>query len=305
MRLTQKVAGLEEFIRVAETLSFARAAESLGLANSAVSKAIRELESRLGARLFYRTTRSVSLTEEGSQLYARATRWVADLDEMQSANAAGELTGQIRIDMPATFGRSLVMPQLARFLIQHPDISIDVRTNDQHINLVAEGVDLALRIGDLEASDLVVKPLGRLRLGTYICPHCLERYGSPLKPSDLPTHRLIAFVLPSGRCKPMFYRLGDEEISIDTSHSVASFNNGEAMRDATIHGMGIAQFPTFHAAKALSQGLLVPILQGQDAPGPAIQLVYPSRKYQPRRIRVLIDFLAEVLDEALRAEVVM
>ncbi|GAB3244716.1 LysR family transcriptional regulator [Chitinimonas naiadis] len=304
MRLTQKVAGLEEFIRVAETLSFTRAAESLGLANSAISKAIRELESRLGTRLFYRTTRSVSLTEEGSQLYARATRWMGDLEEMQSLNTAGRLVGQVRIDMPVSIGRSVVMPHLARFLAQHPGISVDVRTNDQHIDLVAEGVDLALRIGDLEASDLIVKPLGRLRLGTYLCPQCLERYGAPLKPSDLSMHRLIAFVLPSGRCKPMFYRRDGEEISIDTSRPVASFNNGEAMRDATIHGMGIAQFPAVHAAEAVRQGLLVPILQGQDAPGPAIQLVYPSRQYQPRRIRVLIDFLAEVLDEALHDEVV-
>jgi DNA-binding transcriptional LysR family regulator len=181
------VAGIEEFIRVAETLSFIRAADSLGLASSAVSKSIRQLEERLGARLFHRTTRSVSLTDEGAILYARACRWVGELDDMQNIfnGDPSELNGSIRIDMPMTFGRALFIPHLATFLDAHPKLSVEVRFNDRYIDLVAEGVDLALRVGDLSESHLVSMPLGKIRLGTYICPQCLERHGEPRHAEDL------------------------------------------------------------------------------------------------------------------------
>jgi LysR family transcriptional regulator for bpeEF and oprC len=299
-RLMQRIAGIEEFVRVAETLSFVRAAESLGQAPSAVSKSIRQLELRLGARLLHRTTRSVSLTEEGSMFYERASRWIAELDDMQSAVSGdpAELGGLVRIGMPTTFGRALFIPLLAAFLERYPKLSVEVRMNDHRVNLVAEGVDLALRIGDLSDSDLVVKSLGRAPMGTYVCPRCLERYGEPTSPEELLSHRLIALMPPTERSKPMFYVVGDQDIAIDTRHSVASFTNGDAMIDAAISGIGIAQTPAFYAKQAVEQGLLTQILKGKDAPGLAIQLVYPSRKQLPKRVRVLIEFLTHAMAHA-------
>lgn len=163
-RLLQKVAGIEEFMRVAEAMSFARAAQSLGQAPSALSKSIGRLEQRLGVKLFRRTTRSVSLTDEGAALYARAGKWITELHEIEDAltGSSIELTGAVRIDMPFSFGRALLMPHLARFLTEHPRITMEVRMNDHHVNLVAEGVDLALRLGELPDSDLVARPLGKL-----------------------------------------------------------------------------------------------------------------------------------------------
>lgn len=297
-RLIQKAGGIEEFIRVAETLSFVRAAESLGQAPSAVSKSIRHLENRLGVRLFHRTTRNVSLTDEGNDLYARASRWVWELDEMQAVigGSPTELSGLIRIDMPMTLGRSLFLPHLASFLERHPGLTVEVRMNDQLVNLVAEGVDLALRLGDLTDSELVVKSLGRIRMGTFVSTSCLQRHGHPTKPSDLLSNRLISFLLPSGRPKPMVYTQGTDEVVIDTRRSVASFTNGDAMIDAVIAGIGIAQTPAIYARQGLENGLLTQLMQGQDAPGPSIQLVYPSRSYLPNRVRVLIDYIVEAID---------
>ncbi|MCD9006461.1 LysR family transcriptional regulator [Luteimonas sp. XNQY3] len=300
-RLQHKVAGIEEFVRVAETLSFRRAADSLGQASSAVSRAIRQLEERLGVRLFHRTTRSVSLTDEGATLYVQASRWLGELDDMRSLfnGDPADLSGSIRIDLPMTFGRELVMPHLARFLDEHPRLSVEVRLNDHHVNLVAEAVDLALRIGELGDSELVVRPLGTVALGTFICPQCLDRHGRPQVPEDLLSHRLIAFMPPSGRPKPMLYRQGSEEIAIDTRHCVASFTNGEAMMSAVAAGVGIAQIPAFYAQRGLAQGRLVQVLAGQDAPGPSMQLVYPSRRQLPRRVRALVAFLADAVEQAL------
>jgi DNA-binding transcriptional LysR family regulator len=298
-RLQHKAAGIEEFLRVAETLSFSRAAESLGQASSATSKSIARLEDRLGVRLFHRTTRSVKLTEEGTMLYARASRWADELDDMQSAlpRDPEELSGLIRLEMPVSIGRALFMPHLGRFLAEHPRLKVEVRMNDHHVNLIAEGVDLALRLGQLSNADLVSKPLGYLRQGTYACPNCLTRYGHPLFPNDLLSHRLIAFLPPSGRHRSMVYLTDGREIAIDTREAVATFTNGEALVDAAIAGIGIAQAPEIYARQAVARGGLVQILTGQDAPGTPVQLVYPSRKQLPRRVRALIDFLMDAFSD--------
>lgn len=296
-RLQHKAAGIEEFLRVAEALSFSRAAESLGHASSATSKSIARLEDRLGVRLFHRTTRSVKLTEEGAQLYERASRWADELDDMQSALLKNpeELGGVVRLEMPVSLGRALILPLVGRFLTDHPKLKVEVRMNDHHVNLVAEGADLALRVGHLANEDLVAKPLGFLRQGTYACPNCLQRYGHPKVPEDLLSHRLITFLPPSGRHRPMVYQAAGKDIAIDTRGAVATFTNGEAMIDAATAGIGIAQAPEIYARQALRTGALVQVLTGQDAPGTPVQLVYPPRRQLPRRVRALMDFLVEAL----------
>ncbi len=297
MRLAQKITGIEEFIRTAEISSFVRAAESLGLTPSAVSKAVRSLENQLGVRLLHRTTRSVSLTDDGAAFYERAVKWLADFDDMQSDLATGssELRGMVRIDMPFTYGRMLFMPHLATFLSLHPKLTVDVRMNDRYVDLVAEGVDLAIRIGDLDDSDLVVRSLGRVKFGTYMSVACAQTYGAPEQPADLLSHRLISFVHSAGRVRKMQYARDGQQVEIDASRAVASFNHGEAMIDAVISGVGIAQFPAFHAQRALEAGQIIQVLDGYDAEGPAIQLVYASRRHLARRVRALIEFVTQAL----------
>lgn len=296
-RLQHKTAGIEEFLRVAEALSFSRAAESLGQASSATSKSIARLEDRLGVRLFHRTTRSVKLTEEGAQLYTRASRWADELDDMQSAllKDPEELGGVVRLEMPVSLGRALILPLVGRFLADHPKLKVEFRMNDHHVNLIAEGADLALRVGQLSNEDLVAKPLGFLRQGTYACPNCLDRHGHPKVPEDLLSHRLVTLLPPSGRHRPMVYLSSGNDIAIDTRGAVATFTNGEAMVDAAIAGIGIAQAPEIYARQALSTGALVQVLTGQDAPGTPVQLVYPPRRQLPRRVRALMDFFVDAL----------
>jgi DNA-binding transcriptional LysR family regulator len=297
MRFIQKITGIEEFVRTAETLSFVRTAESLALTPSGVSKAIRVLETRLGVRLLHRTTRRVSLTDDGALFHARIVQWQADLEDIQGALSVGDadLRGTLRIEMPVTYGRVLFMPFLAMFLARHPKLHVEVRMSDSYVDLVAEGVDLALRNGDMEDSDLVVRSLGKVRLGTYMRVQCMRTYGTPSHPDDLLSHRLVAFLHPSGRAKKMRYARDGIDIDIDATHAVASFNNGEAMTDAVINGIGIAQLPSFHATQALAAGTLVRVLEGWDAEGPAIQLVYPSRKHLSRRVRAMIEFIVAEL----------
>jgi DNA-binding transcriptional LysR family regulator len=300
-RFLNRASGIEEFVRVAETLSFARAAESLGQAPSAVSKSIRHLEGRLGVRLFHRTTRSVSLTDEGVTFYERARRWTLELDEMQSAISgdAAELSGLVRLDIPTTFFRSMLIPYLAAFLDRYPTVSVEVRMNDHHVNLVADAVDLALRIGPLTDSELIAKPMGHIIMGTYANPSCLKQHGTPLRPADLASHRLIALLLSSGRAKPMLYTDARTDIVIDSGHAVASFTNGDAMIDAALAGIGIAQTPALYARQGLTEGRLVQVLPGLDAPGPPIQLVYPSRRQLPRRVRAVMDCIIDAIEEGL------
>lgn len=296
-RLQYKAAGIEEFLRVAEALSFSRAAESLGQASSATSKSIARLEDRLGVRLFHRTTRSVKLTEEGNLLYERASRWADELDDMQSAllKDPEELGGVIRLEMPVSLGRALILPLLGRFLADHPKLKVEVRMHDHHVNLIAEGADLALRVGHLSNDDLVAKPLGFLRQGTYACPDCLSRHGLPQVPNDLLSHRLITFLPPSGRHRPMVYTSAGGDIAIDTRGAVATFTNGEALVDAAIAGIGIGQAPEIYARQAVRAGVLVQVLTGQDAPGTPVQLVYPPRRQLPRRVLAFRDYVTDAL----------
>jgi DNA-binding transcriptional LysR family regulator len=299
-RLLHRLVGLEEFIRVAETLSFIRAAETLGQAPSAISKSIRRLEERLGVRLLHRTTRNVTLTDEGTAFYARAKNWLAELEDMQAAigHDPGELTGIVRIDMPTTLGRALFMTHLATFMQQHPKLTIELRMNDHYVNLVAEGVDMAIRVGQLNDSEMIVRPLGKIGLGTYLSPQYAEKSGMPSRIEDLRDHRLLTFVAGNGRPRPMRYRSGKQDVIVDTGHAVATFTNGEAMIDAAIASIGITQSPAIYARRALSEGKLIQIFDGQDATGLPVQIVYPSQKQMARRVRFMIDFLTETMNDA-------
>jgi DNA-binding transcriptional LysR family regulator len=171
--------------------------------------------------------------------------------------------------------------------------------NDHHVNLVADAVDLALRIGQLTESELIVKPMGHIRMGTYARPSCLKQHGTPRIPADLASHRLIALLLSSGRPKPMIYSVERTDIVIDTGNAVASFTNGDAMIDAALAGIGIAQTPAFYARRGLADGCLIQVMPELDALGPPIQLVYPSRHQLPRRVRALMECLIDAIEDGL------
>jgi LysR family transcriptional regulator, regulator for bpeEF and oprC len=300
-RFVQRAAGIEEFVHVAEAKSFVRAAEGLGLSTSGLAKSVRLLEDRLGVKLLHRTTRKVSLSDDGQAFYLRAKRMLIDFDEAESAlsQAAAEPQGSLRIDLPIALGRLVLLPHIVSFAQHHPRIRLDCRFNDRYVDLVDEGIDVALRVGELADSSLIAKPLGRITFGTYAAPRYLKQHGTPRHPGDLQQHDLLAFVFPTGRLLPLQFERGEERIDFEPASARAVFNNGEAMTDAAVLGLGLAQVPDFHAQAAVAAGQLKPVLTGWTSKGNPMQLVYASSRHLSAKVRAFVAHVSAAM-QALR-----
>ncbi len=290
---------LQTFSAVVETGSFSAAADRLSLAKSAVSRRIGELEARLGAQLLNRTTRRLSLTEAGREFYERAQRLLTDLEEAEQSVSAsrGALRGRLRLAAPLSFGLLHLAPALDAFLAEHLELVLDLDLDDRRINLVEEGFDLALRIGDLGDSTLIARPLVPIRVQLCASPDYLRRHGTPTKPEDLAFHAgLVYGNIPEAQ----HWRLTDangKEYTVKVPARMRA-NNGNVLLQAAIDGLGITSAPTFLCYKALAEGTLVPLLTDYTSPGTTAYAVYPSRRHQLQRVRALIDFLVERFGEA-------
>lgn len=284
---------LETFVAVVESRSFAAAAERLRVANSAVSRRIADLESRLGAQLFIRTTRRRSLTEAGRHLYERSVRLLADLDEAEQSVASGqaEPRGNIHLAAPLSFGLLHLSSALADFLRQNPEVNLDLNLDDRRVNLIEEGFDLALRIGRLEDSTLVARRLAPIRMVACASPDYLEAHGEPMAPEDLLHHAGLFYGYISDH-QNWPYPSAGRALGARVPMRLRS-NNGDVLLQAAIHGFGIAVLPTFLAYRALGDGRLKAILRDHPLPDLALYAVYPSRRHLPNRVRRLIDALAE------------
>ncbi len=282
---------LETFVRVVEAGSFSGAAERLMIAKSAVSRRITDLEERLGSRLLNRTTRRLSLTEAGQQLYERAVRLLADLEEVErSFTDEGELRGQIRMAAPLSFGLMHLTPVVSEFLERHPQVTFDLDLNDRQVNLVEEGFDLTLRIATLEESSLVARRLAPIRLVACASPAYLARHGTPRHPEELAHHAGLhyanapdgttwSFIGPDGR---------RHEVKVPLRLRA---NNGDLQVLMARQGLGITVAPTFLLYRHLASGELLPILPDYQLPTTAAWAVYPSHRHLPRRVRQLIDLM--------------
>jgi LysR family transcriptional regulator, regulator for bpeEF and oprC len=297
LSLSQRIAGVDEFVRVAEHKSFVRAAEALNVTTSGVARAVRLLEERLGVKLLHRTTRRVNLTEDGQAFYASAKRITADFDEAASALARASVVpqGTLRVDMPIAYGRLVMLPHLVSFMAKYPQVRLESRFNDRYVDLVEEGVDVAVRIGTLNDSSMVARRVGAMCYGTYACKDYLRQHGEPKHPNELQDHSLLAFVFPTGKTLSLSFERGDERVAFSPDAARATFNNGEAMLEAASLGLGIAQAPDFHATAFLKNKTLKPILTDWQATGHAIQLVYPSAKHLSAKVRVFVDHMVESL----------
>lgn len=284
---------LETFVRVVELGSFSAAADRLKLAKSVVSRRITDLEERLGARLLNRTTRRLSLTDGGQQLYERAVRLLLEIDEAEQALAAGNgaLRGRLRVAAPLSFGVRHLAPLVEEFLAAHPGLELDLDFNDRLVNLVEEGFDLALRIGDLADSTLVARRLAPIRLVTLASPDYLRRHGEPRRPEDLAGHQGLAYSnVPGGQAWRFLDPAGRPRAVVVPARLRA--NNGDVLLQAAIRGLGVVVSPTFIAHEAIAAGHLVPILRAFEAPATAAWAVFPSHRHVPARVRAFIDALA-------------
>ncbi|MBW8734581.1 MAG: LysR family transcriptional regulator [Asticcacaulis sp.] len=288
------------FARVAELNSFTAAAASLGLTKSSVSAAVQQLEARLKVQLFYRTTRRVQLTHDGQAYYERAREMLADLDDMDSMfQTAKSLTGTLRVDMSVAAARNHVIPRLPEFLDRHPGLSIELSSTDRRVDVVAEGFDCVLRVGAVVDSTLVARPLGVMQMVNVAARSYLERFGVPETLEDLSRHRLIHYSLQFG-AKPHSFEYWDgTEYRVIDMDGVITVNNTEAYHAALMAGLGINQSPSSSVRARLADGSLVEVLPQYRAEPLPVTLIYPRRRHQARRVRVFMDWLADILQDML------
>jgi DNA-binding transcriptional LysR family regulator len=285
---------LQTFVRVAEALSVTRAAGQLGIAASAVSRRVRDLEERLGTQLFHRTTRRIALTETGRDFHARAVRILADLDdaEADASNAAQAISGTLRLAISVSLGLAALNREMADFLAEHPQLVIDVDVSDRRVDLVAEGIDLAIRIGRLDDSSLIARKISEARHVITASPDFLAKHGMPRSLEDL---RDLPALCYSNVERPeiwFFYEPDGRRIDFEvTPRMIAS--NGDALRDAAVAGLGINASPSFIVHRQISEGTLVPILTDLYPRTSGIYAVYPPSRHLPARARAFVDFLAE------------
>lgn len=293
---------MQIFHRVAELASFTQAAQSLGLPKASASTAVQQLEAQLGTRLLHRTTRRVQLTQDGQAFYERSKDLLADIDELQAMfqqQGAQGLSGRVRVDMPTGMARGIVIPRLPELLRTHPLLELEISSTERRVDLVREGFDCVLRVGAVGDQSLVVRPLGLLRMATCASPEYLQRYGTPLRLADLSQHRLVHYASNLGAKSAGFeYQEDGEPRSLAMQGSV-TVNNAEAYQAACIAGLGLIQAPLLGLREPLAAGRLVTVLPDYPAPPMPLNLVYANRRNLSRRVRVVMDWLAELLTQQL------
>lgn len=290
-----RAADMEVFATAIERGSFSAAARVLGLSPSAVSRTIAGIEARLGVRLVLRTTRALAVTPEGEAYHRAARRILQDLSEAEHAICnQGAPRGRLRVSSTLAHGRHVLIPLLPEFLERHPAIKIDLSLTDARIDLVEERADVAIRIGPLPDSNLMARRLGDSGRTIIAAPAYLARHGTPRVPEDLHDHNCINFNFRRHDPNWPFHRDGDV-VALDVAGNIEA-NNGETVVQLVEEGVGIARVGTFHVARMIEEGRLVPLLEDYN-PGDRepIHALFIGGTTMPARVRVFIDYLVEKL----------
>lgn len=286
---------LEIFKAVADKSSFVKAAESLNLSNPMVTRAVQDLEMLLGVRLLQRSTRRVSLTAEGQAVLERARVLLDSFDELAATSSlsASVVSGEIRFTAPASFGAARLGPVLAAFMAAHPKVRVDLLLTDAPLDLIDEGIDLALRVAWELPESLIARRIGDARIGVFGAPAYLRSKGMPRHPDELARHDCLV-LSGVGRSAPWQFRhpVTQERIEPMVRGSLCA-NNAEALLSAAVHGSGLAMLPHFLAEHAVARGELEPVLSQWASPALGVHLAYSSRRNQPLRVRKLIEHLAQ------------
>jgi DNA-binding transcriptional LysR family regulator len=286
--------GLTAFVAVADLKGFAAAARKLGLSASAVTRLVAALEERIGLRLLQRTTRSVSLTDAGARYLERARHILADLEEADGSAQAERSTptGRLVVSAPLAFGRLHVAPLMCGYLQRYPDIVGELQLSDRTVNLVEDGIDLAVRIGRLPDSSLIMRQLGETRRIVIASPAYLDRNGAPRNPGELAGHRIIHFAgLGGGASDWRFSRDGREQRIAIAPHYVT--NSADAGVWHAARGGGLAMVLAYQAADELRDGRLKIVLREFEPPPLPIQAVYPAARLLSAKVRAFVDIAAE------------
>lgn len=281
------------FLRVVERGSFSAVARELGLSQPTISKQIGALENRLGGRLFARSTRNLSLTDEGQRYYEHCRQILAAVDNAEHSFQTGQerVAGPLRIASSGSFGRIQIAPRLHGFLQQHPDVSIDLQLSDENVDLISEGIDVAVRIGELKDSSLIARPIGLTRRRVFAAPSYLEQHGVPAAPDDLSDHNCLVFNQLEHFDSWRFEHDGQWR-SVQVKGNVRS-NNSEAIRQMVLSGLGVSLSPSWLFREDLQAGRVVALLDGYTPPSLPIHALFAPDRRQSARVRAFTDYLRD------------
>jgi DNA-binding transcriptional LysR family regulator len=291
--MTDTISLFRAFIRVVEAGSFTRVAQEQNSSQPTVSRQVAALEEHLGARLFTRTTRKLTLTDDGRGFYERvklAIEAVSDAEDAVGRRRARP-SGALRLAVPGVFGRLRIIPHLKEFLTRYPDVSIDLAMSEANADLIEEGIDLAIRSGDVADSTLIARKIGVTRRVVVAAPSYLRGKPLPAHPRDLVNHDCITFTGISAAVT-WHFRGADGPVSVEVKGPMRT-RNAEGIREALLSGLGIGFAPIWHFTDELDTGRLTVLLDGYEPKPEPIHAVYPSRRFVPQKTRVMIDFLEQ------------
>ncbi|MDN3397508.1 LysR family transcriptional regulator [Psychrobacter sp. APC 3426] len=281
------------FVRIVEAGSITKAAEQLNIAKSAVSRRLKELETRLGSQLISRTTRQSNLTQAGEQYYQQVTHILSEVDALneQASGAPTRIEGTLKMTAPLSFGLMHLNDVIDEYANQHPNLNFELDFSDRHVDLIEEGYELAIRIRELQDSSYQAKRLALIRYALCASPEYLKKTGTPETLEDLTEHEFLQYGL--GKTSTLTLTDAQGKKHSHTIDAKIKATNGEFLVDLAVKGQGIVFIPTFIAYKRLAKGELVPILQQYQLPTLNAYAVYPKNRFLSQRCRYLIDFIAE------------
>jgi DNA-binding transcriptional LysR family regulator len=285
------ITDLEIFARVAAAGNMSAAGREMGLSPAVVSKRISHMEERLGVRLFQRTTRQLKLTETGEGFYERVVEILKDIDDAEAfvSHMNAKASGTLRITAPTVFSRMHIAPYLASFMLQHPDLTIEMHLSDEIVDIVGEGMDLAIRVAELNDSSLVARKLAPCRRMICATPDYLERYGCPQTPADLVKHSCLTL-----NYQHVWRLSGPNGVETVRVASKLRSNSGDVLHETQLSGLGLAMRSSWAISADLKAGRLKVVLpEYHETAGVAVYAVYPCRQFVPAKLKLFVDFLAQ------------
>ena len=300
-----RLQAMQVFMRVVETNSFSKAAETLSLAPSSVTSIIKNLEAFLDVRLLQRTTRRLNLTADGTEYFDRCRQILHFIEETEASlhSATRQPKGRLRVDMPGSIGRMIVLPKLAEFEKRYPDIELMIGLTDRPVDLIQEGVDCVIRTGALADSSLVAKRIGLLHWVTCATPEYLEFHGVPKTIADLDKHRAVNyFSSGTGRVSPFVFNVDGKDTPVQMQGNIA-VNQSEAYLACGLEGLGLLQLSAYNVIPHLESGRLVSVMQDVQAAPLPVSLMFPHNRHLSPTVRAFVDWASEVFeqDEGVRA----
>jgi LysR family transcriptional regulator, regulator for bpeEF and oprC len=293
-----RIAAMNAFVRVVEAGTFTKAAETLDLPNATVTRLIQGLEQDLKVRLLHRTTRSLTVTPEGATYYERVTRLLAELSDIEAttSQSLARPSGKVRVETASAIASSIIVPALDEFRTAFPDIEVEIGIGTKLTDLVADGVDCAIRAGEVNEQMMVARQIGRFQFTTCASPELLRAHSTPSTPEELAKLPTIGMLTARGS-RPLAFRFAckDGDIELTLNHAM-SVNDANVYLAAGLAGLGVVQAPSYAVHEAVKSGRLVRLLEDWCTPTVPLNLIYPPNRYLSAKVRVFIDWVVTVFE---------